>query len=48
MELFQSFREEAPSPPELFEIFPSLSVEGIHLARRPLLRRDLLHVDEAP
>src|SRR5829696_1917066 len=45
--MFQPFSEEAPRPPELFEIFPSLSVEGIHLARRPLLGRDLLHVDEA-
>src|SRR4029453_8750059 len=29
------------------EVVPSLRVEGIHLARRPLLRRDPLHVDEA-
>src|SRR5262245_2093114 len=48
MELFEPFSEEAPGPPELFEVFPSLSVEGIHLARRPLLRGDLLHIDEAP
>src|SRR6266540_5890150 len=47
MELFEASCEEAPGPPELFEIVPSLSVQGIHLARRPLLRRDLLHVDEA-
>src|SRR6476620_8918144 len=47
VELFQSFCEEAPRPPELFEICLSPSVEGIDLARRPLLRRDLLHVDEA-
>src|SRR6266487_3473461 len=46
-ELFEPFCEEAPGPPELFEIFLSLSVEGIHLAWRPLLGRDLLHVDEA-
>src|SRR6476469_3124088 len=46
-EPFQPFCEEAPGPPELFEICPSLSVEGIDLARRPLLGRDLLHVDEA-
>src|SRR6476620_11013619 len=45
-ELFEPFCEEAPGPPELFEIFLSLSVEGIDLARRPLLGRDLLHVDE--
>jgi hypothetical protein len=47
VEPFEPFSEEAPGPPELFEIFLSLSVEGIHLARRPLLGRDLLHVDEA-
>src|SRR4029453_9657534 len=47
MELFEPFREEAPGPPELFEVVPSLRVERIHLARRPLLRRDLLHVDQA-
>src|SRR6476661_8930350 len=46
-ELFEPFCEEAPGPPELFEIFLSLSVEGVDLARRPLLRGDLLHVDEA-
>src|SRR5215471_3765038 len=28
MELLQSFREEAPDPPEPFEAFPSLRVEG--------------------
>src|SRR6266542_2410452 len=47
MELFEASCEEAPGPPELFEILPSMSVQGIHLARRPLLRRDLLHVNEA-
>src|ERR1700680_1646189 len=47
MELFELFREEAPRPPELFEIFLSLRVERIHLARRPLLGRGLLHVNEA-
>src|ERR1700733_815675 len=47
MELFEPVCEEAPGPPELFEIFLSLSVEGVHLARRPLLGGDLLHVDEA-
>jgi hypothetical protein len=47
VKLFQSFREEAPGPPELFEVFLSPSVEGIDVARRPLLGRDLLHVDEA-
>src|SRR5512135_1065504 len=45
-EQFQPFFEEAPRPPELFEIFLSLSVEGVDLARRPLLGGDLLHVDE--
>src|SRR5215471_16213058 len=47
VQLLQSFREEAPGPPELFQVLPSSSVEGIHLARRPLLRRDLLHIDQA-
>src|ERR1700686_371742 len=47
LELFELFCEEAPCPPELFEIFLSVSVERIHLARRPLDGRDLLHVDEA-
>src|ERR1700726_4073209 len=47
MELFEPFSEEAPRPPKLFEVFPSLRIERIHLARRPLLRRDLLHVDES-
>src|SRR5258708_8629719 len=37
-ELFEPFCEEAPRPPEFFEILPSLSVEGIHPARRPPLR----------
>ena len=46
-ELFEPFCEEAPGPPELFEIVLSLSVEGVDLARRPLLGGDLLHVDEA-
>src|ERR1700733_3792838 len=46
MELFELFREEAPRAPELVEVFLSLRVERIHLARRPLLGRDLLHVDE--
>ncbi|WP_425489470.1 hypothetical protein [Nonomuraea typhae] len=32
---------------KLVEVLVSLSVEGVHLARRPLLRRDLPHVDEA-
>jgi len=36
MELFEPFSEEAPRPPELFEIFLSLRVERIHLARRPV------------
>src|SRR4029453_14811811 len=48
MELFEPFREEAPGPPELFEVVPSLRVERIHLARRPLLRRDLLHGAQPP
>src|SRR5262245_18388228 len=48
MELVQSFKEEAPGAPELFEVFAALSVGGVHLAARPLQGRDLLHVDEAP
>src|SRR5580700_11100463 len=47
MELFKSFREEAPRAPELLEIFLSLRVERIDLAWRPFVGRDLLHVDEA-
>src|SRR5664280_167618 len=47
MELFEAFGEEAPRPPELFEVFLSPSVERIHLARRPLPGRDLLHIDKA-
>src|SRR5476649_1351259 len=47
MELFELSREEAPRPPELLEIFLSLRIERVHLARRPLLGGDLLHVDEA-
>src|SRR5262245_33033080 len=47
VELFQSFREEAPRPPELFEIGLSVGVERVHLAGRPLLGRDSLDVDEA-
>src|SRR5580700_3336151 len=47
MQLCELFRKEAPRPPELFEIFLSPRVERKHLARRPLLGRDLLHVDEA-
>jgi hypothetical protein len=44
---FDTFSEGAPRPPELFEIFLPSRVEGVHLARRPLLGRDLLYVDEA-
>src|ERR1019366_7481985 len=47
MEVFELFSEEAPRPPELLEIVPSLRVKRIHLARRPLLGRDLLHIDES-
>src|SRR5262245_16193802 len=47
MELFEPLGEEAPGPPELFEVAPPLSVERVHLARRPLLGGDFLHVDEA-
>src|ERR1700734_4084443 len=46
-ELLEPFCEEAPGPPEFFEMFLSLSVERVHLARRPLLGGDLFHVDEA-
>src|SRR5215207_4423244 len=46
-ELFDPFLEEAPRPPELVEVLLALRVQRIHLARRPLHRRDLLDVDEA-
>src|SRR4051794_31059480 len=46
-EPFEPFSEEAPGLPEFVEIFPSLSIQGIHLARRPLLRRHLIHGNEA-
>src|SRR6478609_11352422 len=45
-ELFNPFREEAPRPPELFELLLTAGVERVHLARRPFLGRDLVHVDE--
>src|SRR5215467_5600297 len=47
VELFQTFRQEAPRLPELIEVFPPVSVERVHAAGRPFLRRDLLHVDQA-
>ena len=47
VELFDPFREEAPGPPELVELLLALGVERVHLAWRPLLGRNLLHVDEA-
>ena len=47
MELFQPFREEAPCPPELFEVVLAGAVEGVDLAGWALVRRHLLHVDEA-
>src|SRR6476469_5783778 len=47
LELPDPFREEAPCPPELFELLAPLRIERIDLARRPLLGRDLLHIDEA-
>jgi hypothetical protein len=47
MELFELSCEEAPGPPELFEILLSLNIERIHFPRRPLLGRNLLHVDKA-
>src|SRR5215469_14342017 len=48
VEQLQSIRQEAPRLPELFEVFATLSVEGVHPPRRALLRRNLLHVDDAP
>ena len=47
VELFDPFCEEAPGPPELFELLSAQRVQRVDLARRPLLRRDLLHVHEA-
>src|SRR6476646_2063806 len=45
VELSDPFREEAPCPEELFELFAPLRVERVHLSGRPFLGRDLLHVD---
>src|SRR3954453_22907714 len=45
-ELFESVGEKGPRPPEVVEVFAPLGVEGVHLARRPLLGGNLLHVDE--
>src|SRR5437763_640342 len=47
LELGKPFSEEAPGPPELIEVFATRSVERVHAARGALLRRDLLHVDQA-
>ncbi|MNH32204.1 hypothetical protein D3C79_926290 [compost metagenome] len=38
--------QEAPGGPELLELLPALGVQGVHLAGRTLLARDLLDVDE--
>jgi hypothetical protein len=46
-ELVQASCEEAPGPPELVEVVTSVAVEGVDLARRALLRGDLLDVDES-
>src|SRR5918993_3136923 len=47
VELFDPFYEEAPGPPELFEVLAAQPVQRVDLARRPLLGRDLRHVHEA-
>src|SRR6476619_1871839 len=39
-------RERVPTPPELPELISSALVERVHLARRTLLGRHLLDVDE--
>lgn len=39
--------EEAPVPPELVEVQATSCVEGVHLARGPLLGRDPLRIDQA-
>jgi len=41
-----AFGEETPRPPELDELLSPLRVDGVDLARRALLGRDLLHVHE--
>src|SRR5512139_103617 len=46
-ELFDTFPEEAPRPPELVELGPAPVVERVDLARRALLGGDLLDVDQA-
>src|SRR4051794_501680 len=46
-ELFDTFLEEAPRPPEVVELGPTPVVERIDLARRALLGRHLLDVDQA-
>src|SRR5688572_828784 len=47
VELFDPFCEEAPAPPELLEVLAASGVERVDLARRTLLRGDLLDVREA-
>src|SRR4051794_24357729 len=46
VELLDPFGEEAPAPPELFEVLAAQCVQRVDLARRPLLGRDLRHVHE--
>src|SRR5690606_5429290 len=46
-QLLEPFCEKGPRLPELLQIFPAASVEGIHLAWRPLLGGNLLHIHEA-
>src|SRR4051794_31182898 len=46
VELCDAFCEEAPGPPELFEVLATDRVERVDLARRPLLGRHLGDVDE--
>jgi hypothetical protein len=45
-ELFESFCEEAPRPPELGQVLPPSGVDGVDLAGRALLGGHLLHIDE--
>src|SRR5215207_5790260 len=47
VELFDTFCEEAPGPPELAELFAAARIQRIDLPRRALLGRHLLDVHEA-
>jgi hypothetical protein len=46
-ELFKTFCEEAPGPPELGEIFAACGVDAVDLAWWALIGGHLLHVHEA-